>query len=558
MLPALVVDCTRSQQAIAHPPANDTAQPARQRQQLRDHGQFFTPPALVDFVTNLALTALAPTESASVGRSLRILDPSCGDGRFLQSVERQIAAQHQPPPTLIGFERQADLAALSSSNVPQAQIVCAESLMSSPQLEPVDVVIGNPPYLRSVALRRTDPALWQQLRGAFAATSVGEWDLYGGFIEKSLQWLAPSGVAALIVPSRWFTAAFAKNLRAVVGAHVVSIIDFGSTQLFTDATTYSSIVVLRKRRLENVDSVEYVCQSGKTWSVHHTPRSQIETSVPWRFQRSSFAPSRRTLGDVAQLAKGTGTNADPIFVMQRLGISPNGTWSMRNGFGVVADLEPDLLVPVARGRDIGKSLQEQFCLLPYQRLDNGNKYVLLAADQLQQRWPLSYQYLQNYQGQLSERERGRFAGQHFYCFGRPQNLAFHLEKTPKVTFPDVTTGGRATLDSDGTLLLDSAYAARPRPTTSVLDIHLLYAILCSPAIAIWLGECGIPLRGGYLRMKTAYLSSLPIPDDEQALLAAAGEAKRGNLAASHAILMTAWGLVPSSEARFALVNNSAD
>ncbi len=31
-------------------------------------------------------------------------------------------------------------------------------------------------------------------------------------------------------------------------------------------------------------------------------------------------------------------------------------------------------------------------------------------------------------------------------------------------------------------------------------------------VATWLRAHGIPLRGGYFRMKTAYLAGLPVPD----------------------------------------------
>jgi hypothetical protein len=57
------------------------------------------------------------------------------------------------------------------------------------------------------------------------------------------------------------------------------------------------------------------------------------------------------------------------------------------------------------------------------------------------------------------------------------------------------------------MVLDSAYALR----SERISLELLAAVLSSRAVELWLRETGIPLRGGYVRMKTRYLESLPIP-----------------------------------------------
>jgi hypothetical protein len=95
-----------------------------------------------------------------------------------------------------------------------------------------------------------------------------------------------------------------------------------------------------------------------------------------------------------------------------------------------------------------------------------------------------------------------------------------------VVVPDVARSGRALVDTRGALVLDSAYAIRPRAHATI-DPHLLALILSSPLVALWLRMTGIPLRGGYVRLKTAYLSPLPLPApsphrDRAAQLARAG------------------------------------
>jgi hypothetical protein len=65
------------------------------------------------------------------------------------------------------------------------------------------------------------------------------------------------------------------------------------------------------------------------------------------------------------------------------------------------------------------------------------------------------------------------------------------------------------LDTRGAMVLDTAYALRPLPGR--LSHELLLALLNSRVVHLWLRETGIPLRGNYVRLKTAYLASLPVP-----------------------------------------------
>ena len=50
----------------------------------------------------------------------------------------------------------------------------------------------------------------------------------------------------------------------------------------------------------------------------------------------------------------------------------------------------------------------------------------------------------------------------------------------------------------------------------------------------------MPLRGGYVRMKTAFLAPLPLPPDGPALRAAAAAAARGDRSAAETALATAY------------------
>jgi hypothetical protein len=488
----------------------DTYPESLPRARRRAEGAFYTPPALVDAVVDETLAPrLARAAWADDAPALRVLDPSCGDGRFLLACRARIVAagvargrsaaaveRAAVARCLVGVERDPAAAALARAALgPGADVRVAEALTSG--VAPAggfDVVVGNPPWVRSIALKAHDPALWRRLRGAFAATSYREWDLSAAFVEQTLAWLAPGGQAGLVTPSRWLSAAFAAPLRALLAGRraLRKVVDFGAEQLFDGATTYTALVFL------GADGSDEVEVRGGT-----IPAARLG-AAPWvlaagteaaRF--AALAALGPPLGALARIVKGAGSNADPVFLLEP---RADGLWSP--ALAAPAHVEPEAVIPCLRGRDITAyaSTVRRHALLPY---DADGRLVPLTALP-----PGAAAYLERCRPLLEARERGRFQGARFHAWGRPQNLVLHRERAPKLVVPDAAAAGRAALDQ-GTLLIDTAYALRPRGDAPV---GLLLAVLNHRLVATWLRARGVPLRGGYFRMKTAYLESLPVPD----------------------------------------------
>ncbi len=512
------------------PTGIDEIQPRAAR---RQRGIFFTPAALVEFVSDIMVNMGGQERSlwCDGWPRIRVLDSSAGDGRFLAEVARQLA--WVGPPELsneIRYSRAQSVCVAVESNpalaeyirvhLPEVQVVCADALIEVDDLIELgrfDIVVGNPPYVRSVNLSKTDPGLHQSLRGRFSATSFGEWDLYTAFIERTMDWLTDDGIAGLIVPSRWLTARSATRLRTSVVEQraLLAVVDFGAEQLFPQATTYSSIVFLGGKQWadRNSSAVEVARFRGGVLSVGKVDGGSLG-STPWRLvvgevKRSVEAMSygnsgpRTTLGELARIAKGTGTNADSVFILSE---QTPVIESARTRFCI-------------RGRDVVAFGEEPATpnrlLYPYcSDASSNSRVTLIDPSTFRRESPLAYRYLEANRAVLEARERGRFRGDRFYQYGRPQNLRLWESDEPILVVPDVASRSRAMRLPKHYVVLDSAYAIAPYQADFA---NLLLAILNSSVVTFWLRETGILLRGGYLRMKTAYLRGLPIPDPESAL-----------------------------------------
>lgn len=507
---------------------------ARSREQRRSQGAFFTPMPLVHFLVEEALDtwfASHPLELDPDGvPKIRVLDPAAGDGRFLVCAAKSILRRVKPATTtnaasleaairrrcVIAIERDKDYAGRILETLGEgAKVHCSEALLSGvvPNAS-VDLVIGNPPYLRSIQLGRVDDALRNKLRGAYAATSYREWDIYAAFLEQGLRWLRADGQLAFVLPSRWWTAQWASPMRKELcrqGA-VRALVDFGATQLFESATVYSSLCFASSRRAVRLRLARF--QNG-TWETGGIGTKELGEGQPWNLcigpTRTLFkklATQGPALGDVARIAKGAGTNADKVFVIPDVGVG----------------IEPELLRPLLRGRDVvafGATPIWPQILVPYDR--DG---TLIPPDRMASSFPAAWAYLQTQREILEARERGRFAGPNFYCFGRPQNMLFHGEQEPKVVVPDVTKEGRAMIDTASAMVLDSAYAIRAREDAGY-ELESLCGIMNSKMVRLWLAQHGLPLRGGYTRMKSAYLRDLPLPPQGPAIDQVSAAVRRG-------------------------------
>ena len=116
-----------------------------------------------------------------------------------------------------------------------------------------DIVIGNPPYINAIELKKQlGSEKYQQLKKCFT-TAKGATDFYVYFFEKGLNLLCDKGCLCYITPNKYLCANYAVEFRKhlIKETQIISFWDVSNTQCF-NASVYPIVTHLRKtRRAQN-------------------------------------------------------------------------------------------------------------------------------------------------------------------------------------------------------------------------------------------------------------------------------------------------------------------
>ena len=207
--------------------------------EAKSDGATYTPRALADFVADRILA----TANVASGQAIRVLDPAIGHGELLLALLDRIDG----PIEVFGFETDhlalAEARGCLSREHPQAVLNLRLGSFLDHVLddftgglfgnaEPYDIIIANPPYVRTQIIG-ADRA--QQLAQQFGLT--GRVDLYHAFLLCMATVLAPEGAAGFIVSNRFMTTKGGASARAgmMTGLRLREVYDLGDTKLFDAA-----------------------------------------------------------------------------------------------------------------------------------------------------------------------------------------------------------------------------------------------------------------------------------------------------------------------------------
>jgi hypothetical protein len=510
-------------------------------------GATFTPNGLASFVARQIVASL----SGSKSKMLRVIDPAVGEGALLLSLLDELVSHGFRNLEIHGFDTNPESLSVAKRALEARFPFLAirfrvgdflefagqsaggeRSLFAVGPAERFDVVIANPPYVRTQIMGASHA---QRLASHFGLS--GRVDLYYAFILGIIEVLEENGVAGVIVSNRFMTTKSGAAVRKVLRESVCirHVWDLGDTKLF-EAAVLPAVLVMTKGRpvgengnpdftsiyeteasadSEAGDVIAALSKSGSVAIedgrrfrvIHGRLDLKNESDQVWRvatdngdsWLRTIESHTWRRFGDIGSIRVGIKTCADKVFIKR------DCDWDR------VPECErPELIRPLTThhvGRrfkaDATKGLR--WVVYPH-TIDEGQRD---AADL--SRYPRTAAYLESHRPTLESRSYVIEAGRRWYEIWVPQDPgAWSL---PKLVFRDICEVPTFWVDLDGSVVNGDCYWLALNPASDTDLLWLAVAVANSSFIeAFYDHRFHNKLYAGRRRFMTQYVEQFPLPD----------------------------------------------
>jgi adenine-specific DNA-methyltransferase len=458
----------------------ETAEAAKAR------GAFYTPHELTRFLANWAVRASGD----------RVLEPSCGDGAFVDAiVERfQQLGVVQPGDRLLGVEREPAEADRARSLAPGADIRSLDFFDLEPATTAkVDVAIGNPPYLRYHAFtggERRKALARAQAEGVELTRLASSW---AHFVVHASAFLKETGRLALVLPAELLHTDYGQPIREYLLRRFPSVVVVAFDQMVFPQAEVDAVLLLGSHdaktglqvvRVKDESALATLDLHAGASIANGQPRARWSSAIdPAAGQVYAEAIARNRawrLGDLASVDIGFVTGA-------------NGFFMLSEGEARERDLPRDVLAAaVRRPRDV-----------PGLEATAGELTWLLDLAGRESLDPATQRYL------AEGVARGVPGG--YKCRGRKPWYAVPIPKQRPEAFipymahlgPRLITNG---LGAKSTNLLHGVSFRAGAPPVRALSVAM-----CSSLTLLSAEIEGRAYGGGVLKMETREAESLRIP-----------------------------------------------
>lgn len=368
------------------------------------------------------------------------------------------------------------------------------------------VILGNPPY---VCARNLDLETKEKLKN-WEVCKSGNTDLYIPFFQIGIENLASNGILGFITMNSFFKSLNGRALRNYFQKNefAISVIDFGSEQVFKSRNTYTCICFIENK---NQKFILYTnSESSKLTSSQPFKKvsyKTLDSKKGWNLKDNKIISKIEStgipFGEVYQTRHGIATLNNHIYIFRPVD-EDDDYFYLQNGrkFRIEKGICKDIVNSNKLSREVSLYNLKEKVIFPYYQND---KPKLFEEELIKDKFPEAYNYLQIKKTILAERDKGNGKYENWFAFGRTQSLEKIQNKMFFPKYSDRTPS--FIINSDEDLLFYNGLAV---VGSSENEMEIIKKIMESNVFWYYIKTTSKPLTSNYYSLNGNYIKNFGI------------------------------------------------
>lgn len=367
-----------------------------------------------------------------------------------------------------------------------------------------DIVIGNPPYIRYQTIKGIKPYL-----KAMYQVYTGQSDLYVYFFEKGLSILKERGYFSFITSNKYTKSRYGESLRKLIlENNFEKYIDLTGKKIFEDATVDPSIIVIQKGHHHDNE-----IEINQQFMI---PQDRLDHQS-WSFEKPEILDLRDKIYDKGiklknidgiQINYGIKTGADKIFVIGE---------DLKSEFIMKDPSSEKIIKPLLRGKDIEKW-----------QTNHKGWYIILSLLSLEElkNYSAVYDYIQDNKEILESRSQVKRGDHPWWVISNNPSAEYIAEfNEDKIIWRELSQNPSFSIDRNNLFMVASMFFLTSR--NREYDLNYILAILNSNLLFWMFKHISSSLGGKGLRYFKHFVEQLPVcpvePEKQQPLINSANK-----------------------------------
>jgi len=237
------------------------------------------------FYTDTDIAAFL-TRWVGVVRPQRVLEPSCGDGAFVDALQKRASTRLK---TIVACEINPEEAAKAKVRTGTARVEVNVGdflrwfLFHAGQMEAFDGALGNPPFIRYQYLPEEQQLLAEKVFKRFGLPFTKHTNAWVPFVIAALALLRPGGRLAMVVPSEILHIPHAQSLRRFLAEQCSRILILDPEEIWFGETLQGTVLLMAEKKYDRAERSEGVAV------IPVRGRRQLEADPEPMFRGAGYA-----------------------------------------------------------------------------------------------------------------------------------------------------------------------------------------------------------------------------------------------------------------------------